>query len=50
MKIQQFLEHNYEQFMKEQLVQRKFDDALGIKMDVVDLEIYNYVVFQLFPI
>lgn len=51
MRIQRFLAGGYEQFMKDQISERKVHDNLGLKyLDKVDLEICNYVLDQLFLI
>lgn len=45
MRIQQLLGSEYGQFMKEQLAQRKINDAFGIKyLDMIDFEVCNYVI------
>ena len=50
MKIQQLLGNEYIQFMKEQLNERKINDAFGIKqLDIVDLGVCNYVINQMIP-
>jgi hypothetical protein len=50
MRIQKLLGNEYVQFMKEQLNERKINDAFGIKqLDMIDLEVCNYVINQMIP-
>lgn len=50
MKIQNLLDSRYEQFMVEQLNERKIHDAFGLRhLDDVDLEVCYYVINHLLP-
>lgn len=50
MRIQKLLDSEYEQFMNEQLAERKIHDIFGLKhLDDVDLEVCYYVINHLLP-
>ena len=51
MRVQQYFGDEYEQFMKKELERRQSYDILGMKyLDMIDLEVCNYVINQMFSV